>query len=147
MRHALIVFALALGLLPGAPRAAAQSAGWTDLGFALAGTLGEPVLKAEGPLAGGSVLQLDLTRVLPHHHAYLVAGFGVVYAPYKLGILVPKPDVLVEFSTGEFGSVTVLVHWPHGIPAGVPFAAQFWINDEGAPAGRAGSNAVGKFTP
>jgi hypothetical protein len=148
MRTALIVLTLLASASLARP-AAAQTlqAPWMDLGYALAGTLGEPVLKASGSLASESALFLSLTNALPAQHCYLVIGAGTSYLPYKGGTLVPFPSLLVEYSTGSAGAVSIAAHFPPGVPAGVFLVLQFWCNDPGAPAGRSGSNAVGAYTP
>jgi hypothetical protein len=131
-------------LLAAAP---APTAPWEDLGFALAGTAGLPHLEVTGPLTGGSALTVELTNAKPTSHAYLVLGFSSIYAPYKGGTLVPAFDLLFVLPTSELGGIKIVAHWPQDVPPGVPVVMQFWINDEQAIAGRAGSNAMGTVTP
>jgi hypothetical protein len=129
--------------------AAAQSLTppWVDLANALPGTYGAPILSVNGSLAPGSALTLSLTNAIEYQHAYLVLGFGTIYAPYKGGILVPKFDLLFQFSTGPVGAVTIVAHWPNNVLPGIPVVMQYWINDDAAPLGRAGSNAIAAVTP
>jgi hypothetical protein len=120
---------------------------WSDLGNALGGTYGDPVLFAQGDLTGASVLTISLSNAVEFQHAYLVVGFGTLYAPYKGGLLVPSFNLLLQFSTGSAGAVNIVTHWPSNVLSGIPVVMQFWINDELAPVGRAGSNAIAAVTP
>ena len=143
MRRLLAAVVIALA----AATASAQSGPWFDLGFALPGIDGLPHLSAKGPLTAGSPLSIELTHAAPHEDAYLVIGFSAIFAPYKGGVLVPAFDLLFELPTTPLGEVSLVGHWPAGVPAGLPFVMQFWIDDDAAVAGRAGSNAVGALTP
>jgi len=120
---------------------------WQDIGYALPGTLGDPVLDINGPLTGDSVLDIELSSAKPLAHAYLVVGFSLLLAPYKGGTLVPDFDLLFVYPTTSQGTVSILSHFPPGAPSGFPIVMQFWIDDEVAIQGRAGSNAMGALTP
>lgn len=136
-----------LGLLLLAASPAPVAKPWVDLGFALPGKYGDPVLEVTGPLTGGSMLTLALTNAEEFSHSYLVVGFSTLYAPYKGGTLVPAFDALFPVATDEVGAITLTAHWPTGSPPDVPVIFQFWINDEHAINGRSGSNAMGALTP
>jgi hypothetical protein len=120
---------------------------WVNLGYALPGTLGEPLLQVKGPLTPESVVDIELSNAKPFAKAYLVVGFSAIFAPYKGGILVPDFDMLVLYPTGEAGTVSIVSHFPPGAPSGFPIILQFWIDDEAGIQGRAGSNAMGALTP
>jgi hypothetical protein len=137
--------ALCLLLLAASPAPVAKP--WVDLGFALPGKYGDPVLEVAGPLTGGSVLSIQLTNAEEFSHSYLVIGFSTLYAPYKGGTLVPAFDAIFPMATDEVGEISLIAHWPTGSPSGVPVIFQFWINDEHAVQDRSGSNAMGALTP
>jgi hypothetical protein len=138
---------LALLLVLLAPAATAQSGPWTDLGFALAGAKGLPELECTGPLTGGSGLGVNLYNAEVDKAAYLVLGLTAIYAPYKGGVLVPNFDMLFANWTDHHGECLILTHWPHGVPSGISFYLQYWIDDDAAIAKRAGSNAMKGVTP
>lgn len=116
---------------------------WTDLGQALAGSLGLPVLTGTGPLLPGSANEVRLGRALPGASAWFVLGFAELQAPFKQGVLVPTPDlVLAGFSVSPGGTVEVPFSWPAGLPAGFELVLQAWIADAVGPAGFAASNAL-----
>jgi hypothetical protein len=120
---------------------------WTDLGGALAGTLGEPVLGAEGPLTPGSEATLQLEHGPAHAPATLVIGLSALRAAFKGGTLVPATDVLVPLVLDATGSLTIAAGWPGGIPGGTEIYLQSWISDGSGPVGFTASNAVLGTTP
>jgi hypothetical protein len=89
---------------------------WQDLGFALPGTFGDPLLQVSGPLTPDSVLDIELSNAKPFAHAYLVVGFSLLYAPYKGGTLVPDFDLLFVYPTTQQGMVSIVSHFPPGPP-------------------------------
>jgi len=117
---------------------------WSDLGSGLAGTGGlVPALVGEGPLTGGSANGLVMTDALPGAGATLVAGFSRIDAPFKGGVLVPSPDVLLAGLTVDAtGGTTLPFTWPTGIPAGTTLAFQQWVVDAGGPAGLSATNGL-----
>ncbi|MFT7464838.1 MAG: hypothetical protein ACI9EF_003198 [Pseudohongiellaceae bacterium] len=117
---------------------------WADLGQGLAGTGAmTPSLVGSGPLTGGSSNQVDLTGALANSSSTLVVGISQIDAPFKGGVLVPNPDVILSgLPVDGSGSATVPFVWPHGIPGGIDFFVQQWVNDAGGPVGFAASNGV-----
>jgi hypothetical protein len=55
---------------------------WADLGFGLAGTLGEPLLAGSGPLTADSGNVLALSQAVPSVTAVLVVGLSPLVAPF-----------------------------------------------------------------
>lgn len=119
---------------------------WDDLGFALPGTLGAPVLTGEGPLSAGSQITLTLSNALPNSLALLVIGTQNLSAPFLGGTLVPSPDIVASLPTGPAGQITIPATVPAGLPAGIPIYVQYWIQDPGGPQGAAASNAIHQDT-
>lgn len=122
------------------------AAPWADLGLALAGTHGPPVLAADGSLCAGTALDITLDDALENTTAWMAVGLDRIDVPFFGGVFVPDivspSGILRGFGTGPTGSVAISTLWPAGLPPGVDIYLQFWIPDPGAPFGYAGSNAV-----
>ena len=120
----------------------APPAAWLDLGHALAGTVGEPKLVGSGNLCPGAPGSLVLSDARPGGTTWLVAGLSSLWAPFKGGVLLPSPDVVVPLPVDVFGGCTVPFTFPIGIPEGTPIWFQHWIPDRAGPKGFAASNAL-----
>ena len=121
---------------------------WTDLGHALAGSAGEPHLTGTGTLIANQALTLTLTSALPNSSATLIVGLIAINAPFKGGVLVPKPDVLIfGLPTGPTGTLPLTAHWPGGLPHNFMISFQYWIVDAAGPVGLSASNGLGATTP
>lgn len=123
---------------------------WTDLGFALAGTHGDPVLTGDGTLGPLSPCSVSLDNALENTTTWLIVGLAELNVPFKGGILVPDltpPGMFVPFSTGPTGSVVVPFVWPAGAPSGTNIYFQHWIQDPAGPVGFSASNAIKGTTP
>ncbi len=120
---------------------------WTTLTGKLAGALGAPDLIGSGPLTGDSSNALLVVEGVPSSPAVIVVGFSQLVAPFKSGVLVPNPDLLISLSTDASGSLTLPFTMPSGLPAGVPFYTQVWITDASVPAGFSATNGLEGVTP
>jgi len=120
---------------------------WLDLGGALAGTLGDPVLLMSGPLSAGSANLASLGNAAPSSLSFVFAGFTLINTPLKGGVLQPAPDVLKMFNTSPGGTLNLPFSWPVGLPSGLATYYQVWVQDAGAPLGFAASNGVRGTTP
>jgi hypothetical protein len=121
---------------------------WTDLGDALAGTSGDPLLEGTGSLVGGTPVSLDLSNARANANAALVFGLGLLQLPLKGGVLVPTPDeIYFGLSTDGSGELVIADTWPPGVPVGVSFYTQHWITDPAATQGFAASNGLQGTTP
>jgi hypothetical protein len=121
---------------------------FTDLGNGLAGTNGLPVLAGSGTLAPLTPIGLLLTNALPSSSSTLIVGLSALNAPFKGGVLVPNPDVMLfALPVGPSGALALNGTWPNGIPANFSFYFQHWIVDAGGPAGLAASHGVKGTTP
>lgn len=121
---------------------------WNDLGGGLAGAVGVPKLTGAGVLAGGSPVLLTCSGAAPASASTLVIGLSLLCAPFKGGLLVPAPDVLVTgLVVGPGGSWSVGSTWPAGLPAGLDIALQAWTVDAAAPQGLSASDALVAHTP
>lgn len=115
---------------------------WADLGSALAGSQGVPVLDGDGSLVANSAVSLTLQQARPNALSALVIGLSAVNAPFYGGTLVPAPQVvLAGLVTDGQGGWTLAGTWPAGVPSGAAVYFQAWIDDPAGPFGLAGSNA------
>jgi uncharacterized membrane protein len=121
---------------------------WTDLGNGLAGTHGVPSLVGAGPLTIGSATSVVLANAKRGGPAAFVVGFTAAMLPFKQGILVPFPDLLLVIpALGPSGSAGFQFAWPAGVPSGFSAYWQCLVGDAAGPAGFAISNALQSTTP
>jgi hypothetical protein len=121
---------------------------WRNVGHALAGGHGVPTLAGSGTLQPGSPVTLSIDDGRPSGTAVIAIGTPAIDAPFKGGVFVPTPQLLVFGlpldADGHFsGSGT----WYAGIPPGVPIYFQAWIPDPTAPVGYAATNGLEGTTP
>lgn len=122
--------------------------GWSDLGFALAGGAGEPLLSGTGNLTGGSPTSLDLTNAAPTALAVLFLATSSSPVPFKGGTLAAFPFASsVSLNTDASGALPLAFGWPSGVASGSVLVVQYGIADAGAPLGVALSNALLGTTP
>jgi hypothetical protein len=69
-----------------------------------------------------------------------------INAPFKGGVLVPQPTLLVVLPTA-FGGLTLSQSMPPGLPSGTSIVLQLWAPDAGGPAGACATNALDMITP
>ncbi|MCB9898133.1 MAG: hypothetical protein H6825_09035 [Planctomycetes bacterium] len=121
---------------------------WTNLGHGLAGSAGVPQLVGDGPLVAASTTTLTLESGLPAAPAVLVVGLSPLDAPFKQGVLVPQPDLVLSgiVLTGS-GGFALSFPWPAGVPSGASVWWQTWIQDGAAPAGWSASDGLRSTTP
>jgi hypothetical protein len=121
---------------------------WSNLGLGLAGPAGIPMLVGHGSLQPGEPASLTLHGAKPASPIILVIGFAPLFLPFKGGVLVPRPHLLVGgLAAHATGSLDLHADWPSGVPSAAPIWYQEWIVDAGAAAGLAGSNGVTSITP
>jgi hypothetical protein len=121
---------------------------WTDVGGALAGTLGEPALSASASLCENENGSILLENALPGGTANAVIGLTELQVPFKGGVLVPNPDVILfGLPIDGAGNSLLGFTWPAGIPSQLSFWVQHWIADPAAVKGLAASNGLRGTTP
>jgi len=121
---------------------------FANLGNGLSGTHGIPQLVGEGTLLVGDSVSLALTNALESATTTLVIGLSELSAPFKGGVMVPHPDVLIfGLATDSSGELTLNGTWPAGIPPGFSMYFQHWIADAAGPQGFAASDALSGTTP
>ena len=121
---------------------------WYDLGGALAGTLGEPLLDGLGFAVDGEPVTIELSSARPLSTGTLVLGATALQVPFKGGLLVPSPDaVFGGLPIAADGTLTLTGPWPAGLPPATSIVLQIWIDDDAAPQGLAASNGLLVSTP
>ncbi|HZM01250.1 MAG TPA: hypothetical protein VFD43_13470 [Planctomycetota bacterium] len=121
---------------------------WTNLGNALAGGPGEPLLEGAGTLLAGDPVTLTLSNALPDSQSALFLGFTAISAPFKGGVLVPAPDLLIPvLPTGPVGEVALSATWPASFPPSATLYFQHWIMDPAGPSGFSASNGLSATSP
>jgi len=115
---------------------------WSDLGHALPGAAGAPVLVGDGHLASGAQITISLSNAPVNQAATLIVGVQNVSAPLFGGILVPSPNFLIPIPVGALGSVTFATVLPNNVIPNIPVFLQYWITDPTAPQGYSASNAI-----
>jgi len=124
---------------------------WADLGHALAGSQGLPLLVGGGTLEPGSLVGVGLSNAKPSGATFLVAGAAAQNAPLKGGVLVPQltgPGSFVLLTVTDGDGVLALDHkWPLIAPSGFTIYLQAWIVDAAGPQGLAASNGLSGTTP
>jgi len=107
-----------------------------------------PELRGEGPLQPGTPWSLELSIAARHAPAAFVAGTSAASLPFKGGVMVPAPNLIVSgFITDGEGRLELQGLWPGGVPPQSELWIQAFVVDVGAPAGLSASNAVMATTP
>jgi len=120
---------------------------WTQLGQALPGSGGEPVLRGTGSLTEGTPVTLELTNAPPNSWSHFILGFGTLNLPFYGGTMVPTLDIVVPLLSNGSGALTVGGTWPAAVPAGIDMYFQYWIESGTGPFGFVSSNAIQATTP
>jgi hypothetical protein len=120
---------------------------WADLGFALAGASGVPMLDAAGALTLGSTVEMALSHARPLANGMLFASSVRVDQPFHGGTLVPRRDRALPFSTDGDGRALLLIPVTRALPHGLSMHVQAWILDPSGPQGATSSNALLSIAP
>ncbi|MBL8842882.1 MAG: hypothetical protein JNL90_15295 [Planctomycetes bacterium] len=121
---------------------------WTDLGHALPGSAGAPLLVGNGDLSANSTITVTLSGGLPNALMFTVLGIDSLYAPLFGGMLVPTPTVVFPaVQLDGSGGATLTDTMPPGISSGSVYYLQSWILDPAGPRGLTASNALKATTP
>lgn len=120
---------------------------WTDLGQGHGGLLGPPRLAGKGLLHPGMPVKLTVANAAPHQPATLVVGMSALEAPFKGGVLVPAPNLVLPIGFIGMGTLQLVTAWPDNLPPGLQLWMQAWIVDPTAPAGLSATNAMLAATP
>jgi hypothetical protein len=116
---------------------------WSKLGHSLAGAEGWSRLQGFGPLTPGSSATVRVSNGQGGSLAILIAGLGQLLAPFKGGVLVPQPTLIVPLGPLDAtGTRQVSGLWPASMPLDASYALQVWRPEAGAPSGFAATTAI-----
>ncbi len=115
---------------------------WQDVGAALPGALGGPVLDARGPFLFTSPLEFQLSNAVAGTFGWFVVGASELALPIFGGVLTPAPDLLLPLATDVTGHASLVRTVPFTPTPGSQLWLQAWLLDPTAPQGLAASNAV-----
>lgn len=120
---------------------------WTDLGGGFAAPFNPtPQLTGSGPQFAGAHTEVTL-QPYPHSGlAYLVVGLSDLSAPFKGGLLVPHPDLLITQLYFGGTSWTLDFDWPAGVPPGASIWYQAWLTSNESLTGFVASNGLRSTT-
>jgi len=127
-----------------------RATAFSDYGFALAGTHGEPALAGSGALEPGTPVSLRTGCALENAPITIVIGLFALDLPFKGGTYVPSSNLFITGSSGStpaLGGFVLENTWPPGIGSGVETYYQVWVADDAGPFGFASTNAVRGETP
>jgi hypothetical protein len=119
---------------------------WTDLGQGKAGVSGVPGLLGVGSLAAGAAGELRLDNAAPSSPAHLVVGLALLGAPFKDGVMVPQPDLILQLVSDTAGQLELPFVLPGALPPGLTLWFQCWVEDNAASLGLSASNALSAAT-
>ncbi|MHC5210810.1 MAG: hypothetical protein ACYTG2_08845 [Planctomycetota bacterium] len=121
---------------------------WVNLGCALEGINGDPLLKGTGTLQSLSAGSLDLTGAAADAIAALFVALTEIPTPFKGGIIKPVPAFLqINLVTDAGGEIPLPFLWPDAVPSGVELYFQYIVQDAAGVLGYSISNAVRAKTP
>ncbi|HTE05468.1 MAG TPA: choice-of-anchor C family protein, partial [Planctomycetota bacterium] len=126
----------------------AADATWTNLGFALSGSFGAPLLAGTGPLVAGSPGMLALSGAAHAQPALLFIALNGVPTPFKCGTLAAAPALaMLALTTSPAGAIPLAwAAWPAGL-SGLSLDFQYAVHDTGAVCGASLSNALRAHVP
>lgn len=120
---------------------------WSTLGGAVGGAAGAPLLQAEGQLVAGTPMAFVVDGAPALAGGSYVIGATAIGVPFKGGVLVPAPDLLLPVATDALGAIETAFTVPGGLPSGAALFVQCWLSDASAPSKFAGSNAIMSVVP
>lgn len=127
---------------PGRVATFAFARNWNPFPGGLEGIAGIPELSGTGGLVPGAIIGVHLANAAPFAPAVMVIGLGMHLVPFKGGVVVPTPDLLLGFTCNGAGAAGISAVWPSTWPPGASFLLQAWIHDAAGPHGFSASNAL-----
>lgn len=115
---------------------------WSDQGNALAGVFGDPTMSGDGPATPLSSNLITVGNGAQNATFALFVGLTDDNAPFKGGVLVPAPQIVVVANSGPAGGFAFNLDIPAGTPSGVEIWMQTGFADGAAVAGVSLSNAI-----
>jgi hypothetical protein len=102
-----------------------------------------PVLSVTGAAMPGAPLTIAVEGLLPATQVFLVVGATLQQFPFKGGVLVPNPDLLVPLTADGEGHVALPAVWPAGLPQWTTVWLQGWAADDDATLGWISTDGLG----
>jgi hypothetical protein len=118
---------------------------WQSLGLAFQPVPGadEPFLSGSGTLLAATVATLFVQDAPANAVITLVVGLSRIDMPFRGGVLVPAPDVVVSgFTSDANGDFSVNFAVPTGAPVGTQIFLQSWVQEALSPTGLVSSNGL-----
>jgi DNA-binding beta-propeller fold protein YncE len=116
---------------------------WAELGGAVPGVHGLPKLLGKGPLEGGGTVKFTLAEARESSPMFLIFGLSELNAPFKGGVLVPNPDLVIfGLVTDVYGTFTIGAPLPAILPTGMTLVVQMWVTDPAALKGFSAAPAI-----
>jgi hypothetical protein len=123
---------------------------YEDLGGALAGVNGDPVMVVSGDLTFGSTNLVGLSNAAPFAPTGLFLSTAESAVPFKGGVLkaveLPTPYIPFTAQTGSAGTLNLFYEFSVEVPFGTDLFLQWVIVDSAAIHGYSISNAVRAWT-
>ncbi len=108
----------------------------------------DPRLAGSGTLLGGEPVTLSVEQGPPGGSAALVVGLAELLAPFKSGVFVPTPDLIVAgLALDATGALDLVAAWPAGLPPGFELFLQAWCRSVATPAPFVATNALQIIVP
>lgn len=118
--------------------------------FVLSGDQGDhtpPTLAGQGTLLPASPLSFELADGPAGGAVALVVGLAQANLPFKGGLLVPTPSLLLPLVLDGAGALQLATQWPAGIPSGTMLWLQVWAPEPEALHGFVASDALQLIAP
>jgi len=106
-----------------------------------------PHLDGVGTLEPQTPVTFSLADARPNTSSFLFIGLAPLDAPFKGGVLLPVPTLVLTLPTNLVGQWSLPATWPDGIPGGFPFYFHVWVTDVSGPNGFSASNGLIGTTP
>ncbi|MFT7464508.1 MAG: hypothetical protein ACI9EF_002864 [Pseudohongiellaceae bacterium] len=118
---------------------------WDNLGLAYqpVPNAAEPRLSGAGTMKVATLVTLFAQDFPANSVVTVVAGLSRVDMPFRGGVLVPAPDVLVPgFASDSDGEFEVSFTLPHNVPVGTKLYFQGWVPEALSPTGLVSTNGL-----
>ncbi len=101
-----------------------------------------PVILATGSAVAGGTISVTIDGLLPSVPLLLVVGTSELSEPFKGGVLVPYPQLLVPLVSSGTGQVAISSLWPAGLPIWSTVWFQGWAPDSDAYLGWVATDGI-----
>ena len=121
---------------------------WIDIGGVLPGSGGIPFLVGHAPLCQGATVRAFGEGMVPDPMVWLVLGLSAANLPFKGGVMVPQPDLILgPFVGTPGGDIELLLPIGFAMPASTTIVMQMWIAEPGSPFAFAATNGISGTSP